>query len=223
MEELEDEADRVAADEAELVLVEAGHVAPDELVAPAVGPVEAAEDVEEGGLARARGAHDREVLAGRDLLADVDEGVDGLAADVEGAGEALEADHSRAFAPALISGRSSEHHHALALVEAARDLGEVPVPQPQLERPLDQPPALEDEDLPALEQRRRGHAQDAVLPAQDDLGVGRGAGQERGGDRVVLELELDLDRAVLLQAVHHVGGHLHDARGEAGGRGASPR
>ena len=116
--------------------------------------------------------------------------------------------------PALISGRSSDTTTRSPSREAARDLGEVPVAQPQLERLLDEAPALEHEHLPALEQGGGGHAQHAVPPAQDDLDVGRGAGQQRRRDRGVVELHLDLDRAVLLQAVEHVGGDRTTRRGE---------
>ncbi|MNF61755.1 hypothetical protein D3C84_434150 [compost metagenome] len=63
---LEDEAERLAAQPGELVVVEVGDVLAGETVAAFAGAVQAAEDVHQGGFARARGADDGDELAGAD-------------------------------------------------------------------------------------------------------------------------------------------------------------
>ena len=80
---LEDEADRAAAQQREVAVVErveAGAVDLD----PALGrPVEAGEDVQQRGLARARRAHDGGEAAGRERDVDAAQGVDGGGAVAE--------------------------------------------------------------------------------------------------------------------------------------------
>ena len=98
--------------------------------------------------------------------------------------------------------------------EAAHDLGHVPVAEAHLELALDQPVAFEHQHAAALEQRLRRHAQHVVACAQDHLGVSGRARQQSGCDRGVVELELDLERAVLLEAVEHVGRDLDDPGGK---------
>ena len=74
---LEDEAEVAAADLGELVVVEPGDVAAAQEVLAAGGAVEAAQQVEHGALARARRAHDGDVLAGIEVDRDAPQGVDG--------------------------------------------------------------------------------------------------------------------------------------------------
>ena len=74
---LEDEAEVAAADLGELVVVEPGDVAAAQEVLAAGGAVEAAQQVEHGALARARRAHDGDVLAGVEVDRDAPQGVDG--------------------------------------------------------------------------------------------------------------------------------------------------
>ena len=99
----------------------------------------------------------------------------------------------------------------------------------QLRRPtssvaLDQPVALEHQHLAALEQRRasgtRSTSSRALRITSTSAEV---PGSSAGGDRGVLELDLDLDRAVLLEPVEHVGRHLDDARRRSACRAASRR
>ena len=72
---LEHEPDLVPADAREGGVLELVHGAAVEAVATGARPVEAADHVEEGRLARAGRPHDRDVLAGADRLAHVGEGV----------------------------------------------------------------------------------------------------------------------------------------------------
>ena len=83
---LEDEADALRADFGELVVGEVGDVLAAEDVVAGGGLVEAAEDVHEGGFARAGGTHDGGELVGFEVEGGFAEGVDfdvgtGLAVD----------------------------------------------------------------------------------------------------------------------------------------------
>ena len=60
---LEDKADLPVADAGQLVLAQVAHVLSVQHVGAAGGPVQAAQDVHQRGLARARGAHDGQELA----------------------------------------------------------------------------------------------------------------------------------------------------------------
>ena len=73
VEVLEDEADRLVAEVRQLVVGEAGDVLPLQQVAAGGGAVEAAEQVHQRRLARARGPHDGDELALRDLERDAAE------------------------------------------------------------------------------------------------------------------------------------------------------
>jgi hypothetical protein len=74
------------------VLVEAGDVPAGEEVAPAAGAVEAAEDVHEGRLARAGGAHDGDELTRADVQVDLLQGGEGAGRRVVVLAERLDAD-----------------------------------------------------------------------------------------------------------------------------------
>src|SRR5205823_2685575 len=80
VEGLEDEADVLAADLCELGLGEPGQVGAVEDDFTCGGPVEAAEHLEEGGLAAAGGALDDEAVPVGDGEVDAVEGVDGVLA-----------------------------------------------------------------------------------------------------------------------------------------------
>ncbi len=70
VEALEDETDGVIAQARKPGFRNAGHLLAAEPVAPAGGPIEQAQDVEQGGLAASRRAGDGDELAGRDLQRD---------------------------------------------------------------------------------------------------------------------------------------------------------
>ena len=93
MEELEDEADLLAADAGELLVGERADLVAVETVGAGAGSIEAADDVEQRRLARPRRSHDRDVLAIGDGLVDAGQRVDRLVADDEGAPNAGELDH----------------------------------------------------------------------------------------------------------------------------------
>ena len=63
---LEDEAQRAPTEGGERVVIHRRHVHAAEEILPGAGPVEAAEDVEKGGLAGTGRAHDGDVFAGHD-------------------------------------------------------------------------------------------------------------------------------------------------------------
>ena len=86
---LEDEADHLPPHAGELVGGEGGHVHPVEDHPPGVGGVQQAQQVEQGGLARAGGPHDGEELTLVDVQAQVVDGPDLLAADAVYPGDAL--------------------------------------------------------------------------------------------------------------------------------------
>ena len=85
MEELEDEADGVAPYLGELGLPEIGDLATVEAIGTGRGPIQAAEDVEQGGLAAPGRPHDRHVLSGSNAEIDVPQGVHRPAPDLKGA------------------------------------------------------------------------------------------------------------------------------------------
>ena len=147
-----------------------------------------------------------------DRLVDVAERVHRLAADLEGARDAARARitalrsaarlrlAARACAPAFTSGRSSD---TTTRSPAARP--PITSVKSQLRRPSSsacstrRPPSSTSTFSPSSKRRGRD-AQHVVADAQDDLDVGRGPGQQRPRERRVVELDLDLDRAVLLDS-----------------------
>ena len=74
---LEDEAEVAAADLGQLVVVEPGDVAIAQEILAAGRAVEAAQQVEHGALARARGSHDGDVFAGIEIHGHAPQGVHG--------------------------------------------------------------------------------------------------------------------------------------------------
>ena len=108
-------------------------------------------------------------------------------------------------APGLISGRSSV---VTMTSPSARPLATSV--QFQFLRPISMSrdaslPVFDHQDLVALEQRRGRDAQRVLVGLEHDLDVGRGAGLERRRQRLVVELDVDLDRAVLRLDVEHEG------------------
>src|SRR3569623_1048107 len=106
VERLEHETDLLAAYARPLGLGQVGDVGPVQFVASAVGAVEQADDVQQGGFARARGAHDGYVFARCDVEADAIERAHFLVAHAEHAGDRVEVDHGWAalgvtFTPAF--------------------------------------------------------------------------------------------------------------------------
>ena len=218
VEELEDEADPVPADQRALLLRKRADLAPLQQVAPARRPVEAAHDVQQGGLARPRGAHERDVLAALDREAHVLEGVHLPFADPVYAPDLVELDHpasrARARAPGLTSGESR------AMTTSS---------------PTETPPFTSVNcqfRIPVLIVRssRRSFLSTSTFPPSAMAAVGmRGTPSRRArmtstsadvpGSRVrgrfrVLEIHLDLDGAVLLQDVEHVRCHPGQPAGE---------
>src|SRR5207237_10256863 len=102
VEALEDAADLGVADLGPPVGVEAPDVLAIEEVAAGGRPVEAAEDVEQRRLPRARGSHDGEELAGANRQADAAQRLDDVGAVVELVGlvEVLDVDQGRVNGPA---------------------------------------------------------------------------------------------------------------------------
>src|SRR5581483_5728937 len=105
-------------------------------------------------------------------------------------------------------------HDEVAGAQAVADLGEVPVAKTDGHRPLAQRAALagargavEQQDPLLLDERRRRDAQHVRLDGEDHLDVGRRAGQQVRRDVRIGELDLDLDRAVLLLDVEDVRRH----------------
>ena len=96
VETLEHEADALAAHARLLLRRQRGHVAPLEPVGAGIGPVEQAEDVEQGRLARAGRAHHRHVLAGGDAQIDRAQRVHLAVAELEDALDRREFDLLRA-------------------------------------------------------------------------------------------------------------------------------
>jgi len=92
VEGLEDEADLLVPDRGELEAGELRDVLPFQAVGAVGRCVEAAEDVHEGGLARAGGAYDRDHLALLDLEVDPTQRLHGELARVVGLGHPLHAD-----------------------------------------------------------------------------------------------------------------------------------
>ena len=92
VEGLEDEADLAVAHGGELVVVHLGHDLAPQHVAPLGRCVEAPDEVHEGGLSGARGAHDRDVLALLDLEGDAAQRLDLLRPHLVGAPEVLGVD-----------------------------------------------------------------------------------------------------------------------------------
>src|SRR5258706_280782 len=70
VERLKDKSDLSVADRGQSIVVEPGHIRAVERVAPTGGDVEAADDVHQGGLARAARSHDRDELAFADYQVD---------------------------------------------------------------------------------------------------------------------------------------------------------
>ncbi len=89
---LEHEAEGLAPQLRKLVAVQARHVAPHEAIGAAARAVQAAEDVHQRGLARARGAHDGDELAGVDLQRHVVQHLHRQLAAAVGLGHRLEPD-----------------------------------------------------------------------------------------------------------------------------------
>ena len=89
---LEHEADARAAHRGLLVGRQRGDVAAFEPVVAGVGAVEQAEEVEQGGFARAGRAHHRDVLAGLDAQRDVAQRMHLAVAELEDAVDAVEFD-----------------------------------------------------------------------------------------------------------------------------------
>src|SRR6185295_2520910 len=89
---LEDEADLLVADLGEVSGIHLVGRLAGELVGPGGGAVEAAEDVHEGGLAGAGGAHDGDELVALDGEIDAAKGVDLLRPDAVDLLETLDAD-----------------------------------------------------------------------------------------------------------------------------------
>ena len=94
VEGLEDEADLPVADLGELVVVHLADVDAVELVLARGGRVQAADQVHQGGLARAGRAHDGHVLAALDVQRDVPQGVDRLGAHLVAPRNVLESDQA---------------------------------------------------------------------------------------------------------------------------------
>src|SRR5688500_10572246 len=92
---LEHEAEGLAPQPRQLVAAERRHVLAVEEVLAAAGPVEAAEDVHERGLARARGAHDGDELAGADVEVDAVQHLDLELAVLERLRNPFQLDHRR--------------------------------------------------------------------------------------------------------------------------------
>ena len=84
VEGLEDEADLLVADAGQLIVVELGDVVTVEPVAAAGGRIEATDEVHQGRLAGAGGAHDGDVFVMADAQVDAAEGVDLLIAHLVG-------------------------------------------------------------------------------------------------------------------------------------------
>src|SRR6185369_12540017 len=98
----------------ELFVAQPRDFAPVEAVGAGRGTVEAAEDVQQGGLSRAGRPHDRQIVSVGDLEIQTLERVNRAAADLVGARDAGQRDHfsvtaaCRARAPSLTSALSSE-------------------------------------------------------------------------------------------------------------------
>ena len=92
VEELEDEADFVAAEAGEIVIGEGGDGLAVDADLARGGAVQAADEIEEGGLAGARGSDDGDHLAARDFQMDGFERSD-LAFPVVELGDAREGNH----------------------------------------------------------------------------------------------------------------------------------
>ncbi len=97
VEALEHEADLVAAQAGELGLGVLGHVLAEEVVASGGGPIEQAQDVEQGRLAASGRAHDGHELAGRDLHGDAVERAGLHLGGAVGLGDLFELQHG--FSP----------------------------------------------------------------------------------------------------------------------------
>src|SRR3990172_6953548 len=94
---LEDESDPLSANPGASSLVESGHLFTDELVRSHGRAIETAEDPEQGRLARAGGAHDRDELPLANDEADASKGFDRDLAGLEDLRDALELDDGRAY------------------------------------------------------------------------------------------------------------------------------
>ena len=114
MEELKDEADLLSPHPGRAEIGERRDVFSIELVDAGSGAIEKADDVQQRRLSRSRGSHDRDVLAGPDLQADVAQGVHFVVADAERPMDLAEEDHRRcgfsstACAPAATPWRSTD-------------------------------------------------------------------------------------------------------------------
>ena len=84
MEELEHETDLVPAGTGLGGFIEAGDVVALQPVVSRAGPVQEPQDVQQGGLARTRGAHDGEVFTCHDVQVDAGQGEHSLRAHEEG-------------------------------------------------------------------------------------------------------------------------------------------
>src|SRR5690606_29359583 len=100
VEALEHEADLAVAHVRQLDLAELRGVAPVEQVAAAAGRVQAADDVHQRGLARARGSHQGDVLVAADVEVDAGECQHLLVAHAVAPGDVAQRDHHSASAPA---------------------------------------------------------------------------------------------------------------------------
>src|SRR4029079_6203724 len=103
VEGLKDEPDLLIADAGQLVVVLLAHLLAVQQVAALARRVQAADQVHQRGLARARGPHDRDVLAAFDFDVDSAEGVDFLTAHHVGLPEVAGFDNAHRYS--TIDGR----------------------------------------------------------------------------------------------------------------------
>src|SRR5262249_18337544 len=96
LEKLKDDADMLATPASELVLAHLAHLAPREDDAPAGGPVDASQEVEQRRLAAAGWAFDSEERLRRDGEGEIFQDADGLRARGDEAREAIDLDKWRA-------------------------------------------------------------------------------------------------------------------------------
>ncbi len=233
VEGLEDEAERARAGAGRARLsAEARDLAALEPVGAGGRPVEAADEVEQRRLAGARGPHDRDVLAGGDGLGDVDQRVHRLVADLEGARQAVELDHGAPDAGASTATRApasdlrpvDRGDHPLPCREPGGDLGEVPVARARVivrSRPGGRPRSTSTRSparIAAVGRRSTPSRRSSTTSTSAEV-----PGSRLAASAGVVELDLDLDRAVLRLEVEHVGRDARHARREGAGRDASRR
>ena len=171
-------------------------------------------------LARPRRAHHRQVLPVRHHEVDAPQGVDGPAPDLEDARDPAELDHfavssaTRARAPSFTSARSRETTTASPAARPLLTSAKLQFRSPISTGTADERPVAQDQGLLAVDQGVAGDAQDAVAGVEDDLDVGRAAGQQRPREGRVVQVHLDLEGAALLLHVHHVRRDAGQAAGE---------